>query len=125
MKTIEKNNIYLLDCIEGMQSMKNDSVDFTLTDIPYNAANRESNGLRKLDKSFADELEFSLSQFLDEVYRISKNSICIFCGKEQFSEIYAYFAGKPGTVRPIIWEKTNPSPMNGKYVYESGVLLIR
>lgn len=26
-----------------------------------------------------------------------------------------------GTVRPIVWEKSNPSPMNGQYVYLSGV----
>jgi len=26
-----------------------------------------------------------------------------------------------GTVRPIVWQKTNPSPMNGEYVYLSGV----
>lgn len=28
---------------------------------------------------------------------------------------------RKGTVRPIIWEKTNPSPMNGQYIYLSGV----
>ncbi len=38
------------DCIEVMKSMKNDSVDFTLTDIPYNKVNRQSIGFyfRKL-----------------------------------------------------------------------------
>ena len=111
------------DCIQGMRNMPNNSVDFTLTDIPYNAVNRSSYGLRKLDKGYADEMTFSLEDFLNEVYRITNNSICIFCGKEQFSEIYAFFAGKKGTVRPIIWEKTNPSPMNGKYIYLSGVEL--
>ena len=55
------------------------------------------------------------------MYRVSRNSCVIFCGKEQFSFIYDFFANKKGTVRPIIWEKTNPSPMNGQYVYLSGV----
>lgn len=119
------NMNYILneDCIQGMKKMTNNSVDFTLTDIPYNAVNRNSNGLRELDKGYADEITFSLEDFLNEVYRITKNSICIFCGKEQFSEIYAFFTGKKGTVRPIVWEKTNPSPMNGKYIYLSGVEL--
>ena len=120
---IKKNTILNMDCMSGMGNMGNNSVDFTLTDIPYDAVSRPSNGLRVLDKSYADKLTFDLSSFLDEIYRITKNSICIFCGKEQFSTIYAYFANKKGTVRPIIWEKTNPSPMNGKYVYESGVEL--
>ena len=121
MEKIEINNIYHIDCMVGMREMKADSVDFTLTDIPYNAVNRKSNGLRNLDKGDADILNFDLTSFLDELFRVTKNSICIFCGKEEFSNIYAYFASKKGTVRPIIWEKTNPSPMNGQYVYESGV----
>ena len=95
------------DCIEEMKKMGDRCVDFTLTDIPYNAVNRESNGLRNLDKGAADECTFDLAEFRDSVYRVTKNSICIFCGKEQFSAIYAYFAGKKGTVRPIVWEKSN------------------
>ena len=118
---IEINKIINGDCIDGMKQMGDNSVDFTLTDIPYNVVNRQSNGLRNLDKGFADELTFDLQEFLDNVYRVSKNSICIFCSKEQFSEIYAYFASKKGTTRPIVWEKTNPSPMNGEYVYLSGI----
>jgi len=109
------------DCIEVMQHMELNSVDFILTDIPYNAVNRASNGLRNLDKNKADILTFDLLEFLEKVYNVTKNSICIFCGKEQFSEIYGFFANKKGTVRPIIWQKSNPSPMNGQYIYLSGV----
>lgn len=109
------------DCIEVMKSMKNDSVDFTLTDIPYDEVNRKSNGLRDLDKQKADVLTFDLNVFLNEVYRITKNSICIFCGREQFSEIYSFFAKQKGTVRPIVWQKSNLSPMNGQHIYLSGV----
>ena len=119
MKTKLINN----DCIKVMKNMLQESVMFTLTDIPYNAVNRSSNGLRNLDKEEADIITFELNEFLEEVYRITSNSIVIFCGKEQFSGIYEYFASKKGTVRPIIWEKSNPSPMNGQYIYLSGVEL--
>lgn len=119
--TIETNNIYNMDCLEGMKYMKDKSIDFVLTDIPYDAVNRTSNGLRNLDKDKADIITFNLNTFLEEVYRITNNSICIFCGKEQFSDIYKFFVSKKGTTRPIIWEKSNPSPMNGQYVYLSGV----
>ncbi len=101
--------------------MENDSVDFTLTDIPYNAVNRDSNGLRNLDKEQADIMMFNMDDFLNEINRVTKNSLCVFCGKEQFSRIYEYFAKQKGTVRPIIWEKSNPSPMNGQYIYLSGI----
>ena len=109
------------DCMNVLPLMLDNSVDFTLTDIPYDVVNRKSNGLRSLDKDKADILTFELERFLEEIYRISKNSICIFCSKEQFSEVYSYFSSKKGTVRPIIWQKSNPSPMNGQYIYLSGV----
>ena len=117
------NEIINIDCMNYMKNMDDVSVNFTLTDIPYNAVNRKSNGLRNLDKSKADILTFDLSDFLEHIYRITKNSIVIFCGKEQFSQIYDFFANKKGTVRPIVWQKSNPSPMNGQYVYLSGVEL--
>ena len=119
------NNVTLYhgDCMTIMPDIADNSIDFTLTDIPYDAVNRSSNGLRNLDKGKADEITFDLNTFLEQVYRVTKNSICIFCGKEQFSTIYGFFAGKKGTVRPIVWEKSNPSPMNGQYIYLSGVEL--
>jgi DNA modification methylase len=113
--------LYNDDCIKVMSQMENMSVDFTITDIPYNVVNRDSNGLRNLDKGKADIITFNLNDFLEEIYRITKNSIVIFCSKEQFSLIYSFFASKKGTVRPIIWQKSNPSPMNGQYVYLSGI----
>lgn len=87
-----KNGIcYNTDCMKLMKKMKNDSVNLTLTDIPYDGVNRKSNGLRNLDKGNADILTFDLHQFLDEVYRITKGTIIIFCGKNQLSEIFNYF----------------------------------
>ena len=118
-------HLHCCDCLQLMQHMTDigRTVDFTITDIPYNAVNRPSNGLRNLDKGVADDETFSLSEFLPLVYEITNNSICIFCGKEQFSEIFGFFASKPGTTRPIVWQKSNPSPMNGEHIYLSGVEL--
>ena len=110
-------------CIDILKNFDNDCIDFVLTDIPYDVVSRKDNGLRNLDKDKADILTFDLEEFLEQVHRITKNSICIFCGKEQFSTIYKYFASKKGTVRPIVWQKSNPSPMNGQYIYLSGVEL--
>lgn len=120
---MEYNRIHKCDCMAFMSAMPDKSVDFTLTDIPYNAVSRASNGLRTLDKGKADILTFALDAFLGQVLRVTGNSLVIFCGKEQFSPIYAFFAGQKGTVRPIVWEKTNPSPMNGQHIYLSGVEL--
>lgn len=122
---MEYNSIFNEDCIEYMKTLSNNAVNMTFTDIPYGAVNRDSNGLRILDKSKADIMTFDLDIFLAEVYRITSSTIVIFCGKEQLSEIFNFFAQKQkqkkGTVRQLIWQKTNPSPMNGQYVYLSGI----
>ena len=81
------NKIINNDCMIEMKCMNDDSVDFTLTDIPYNEVSRNNHGLRNLNKGNADILTFDLTNFLNEIYRITRNSICIFCGREQFSEI--------------------------------------
>lgn len=121
----EINTFNNIDCIEYMKTLPNNSVDMTLTDIPYGEVSRETNGLTNLKSldnlGAADRKTFDEIKFCEEVYRITKNSICIFCGREQFSTIFQFFKDKKGTVRPIVWEKTNPVPSNGKYVYLSGV----
>ena len=113
------------DCIKVMQSLDDNIINFTLTDIPYDSVNRSSNGLRNLDKGNADILTFDLYNFLDELYRITKGTIIIFCGMNQVSNIFNYFDNyakqHKGTVRQLIWKKTNPSPMNGDYIYLSGI----
>lgn len=113
------------DCINVINKLGDSSVDLTLTDIPYDMVNRSSNGLRKLDKGKADIITFNLNEFLNQIYRCTKSTIIIFCGINQVSEIYKFFAEKQkknkGTVRQIVWEKSNPSPMNGEYIYLSGI----
>ena len=109
------------DCIKELDNVPNGRL--LLTDIPYGEVNRKSNGLRNLDKEYADEETFDLYDFLKIIYEKS-DIFVIFCGNEQYSEIYRFFSGKQkehkGTVRQIIWAKTNPSTMNGEYVYLSG-----
>ena len=103
--------------MEYMKTMPGECVDLTLTDIPYGEVNRDSNGLRTLDKEAADVMTFDMQEFLTELYRVTKGTIIIFCGKEQLSEIHKFFSDKQkkgkGTVRQLIWQKSNPSPMNG------------
>ena len=119
------NTVYNCDCMEFMNTIPKNSVDLTLTDIPYGEVNRADNGLRNLSVGDADIVRFNLQSFLEKVYDITKSTIIIFCGKEQFSEIHKFFADKQaqkkGTVRQLIWEKTNPSVMNGQYIYLSGI----
>ena len=122
---MNKCEIYNTDCIEFMKKMTKGSVNCILTDIPYGEVSRANNGLSQMknsDKGAADTTTFNLDEFLPLVDKVASDNIIIFCGKGQFSTIYNYFAEKPaGTVRQLIWKKTNPVPSNGKYVYLSGI----
>lgn len=118
---METDKIYHADCMAHLPTMAKDSVDLTLTDIPYGEVNRYKGKLRSLDKGAADVMTFDLTQFLSEVYRITKGTAIIFCGQQQVSEIVSFFAKKKGTVRQIIWEKTNPAPLAGQHIYLSGI----
>lgn len=113
--------LYNDDCLNIMKQFDDKSIELCVTDIPYGEVNRKSNGLRNLDKHKADEITFQLSDFLSELNRIIFGSIYIFCGTEQVSEIRKTLIEYGFSTRLIIWEKTNPSPMNGQYIWLSGV----
>ena len=124
MKDVITENYKLLhgDCLERMKEIPDGSVDLILTDIPYDGVNRGSNGLRKLDKGKADVITFDIHEFLKEIDRICSGTIIIFCAKNQLSDVFNYFENnKSGTVRQLVWQKSNPSPMNGQYIYLSGI----
>lgn len=114
-------NLILADCIETMNNMENNAVNLLLTDIPYDSVSRKSNGLRNLDKGIADISTFNLSNFVNEAIRVTSGSGYIFCGWEQISEIVSIIKQNNLSVRLCCWNKTNPSPMNGQYIWLSGV----
>lgn len=127
---MEVNQVFNIDCMEYMKTLPNNSVDLTLTDIPYGECTREGGSIydgrnTSADKGMADVLTFDIEEFLKEVYRITKSTIIVFCGRGQLSTISRFFdekqKKKQGTPRQLIWEKTNPAPFNGQYVYLSGV----
>ena len=115
------NKVIEGDCLEVMKDIPDKSIDLVLTDIPYDMVNRKSQGLRKLDKGDADVANFSLEELLGEFMRITKGSLYVFCGFGQISKIALTFKDNQINPRLIIWEKVNPSPMNGDVTWLSGI----
>jgi site-specific DNA-methyltransferase (adenine-specific) len=109
------------DCIEEMRKLERKSIPLILTDIPYDVVNRESSGIRNFDKGNADTLEFDLQDFLFECNRLCSGSIYIFCSSEQVSNIRKTLIKYDLTTRHCIWNKTNPSPVNGQYLWLSSI----
>lgn len=116
-----ENTIIHGGCLEVMVLIPDKSIDMILTDIPYNEVSRLSNGLRNLNKGNADILGFDLYGFLKECVRILKGSIYIFCGIEQVSFIRKTLVECKMSTRHCVWEKTNPSPMNGQHIWLSSI----
>ena len=100
--------LYNGDCLKIMEGIKDKSIDLILTDVPYGEVNRKSNGLRNLDKGKADILTFNLDVFIDNLCRISKGSIYVFCGTEQVSNIRARMVLNKLSTRLCIWQKNKP-----------------
>ena len=119
--TMDINKIYNRDCIEALKEIANNSVDLVLTDIPYGKVNRESNGLRDLDKGKADIVTFDVEELTKTLCDKTKGSIYMFCATEQLSTIRKTMVEKGLSTRLIIWEKTCPDPLNGDHIWLSGI----
>lgn len=117
------NKITHADCMDVLKELPDSCVDLVLTDIPYNEVNRDSNGLRNLDMDVADVFDIELDELLGQLTRVNKTngSIYIFCGINQISPIREFLLKKKYSTRLMIWEKTNPSPMNGETIWLSGI----
>ena len=120
---MELNKIYNEDCLVGMKKIPRGGVNCIITDIPYNECNRQSNGLRKLDKDKADVGDFDIIDLTKNLCDKTKGSIYMFCGINQVSTIRKTMMNEGLSTRIIVWEKTNPSPMNGNKIWLSGIEL--
>ena len=107
------------DAVEYLKGLADNSVTLTIADIPYDVINREG-GIRNMDKGDADVLTFDLTDFVNEIMRVTSGSIYIFCSSEQVSGIRSQLDAKL-TTRHCIWEKTNPSPMHGQRFWLSSI----
>ena len=104
-----------------MRDLPDFSVDMILCDLPYGEVSQKSVGLRMLDRGNADRCEIDLEAVAGEFDRICRGSIYAFCGTEQISALVGYFRQNGMTTRVGVWEKTNPSPMNGSRLWVSGL----
>ena len=112
---------YNADCFDVFKEIPDGCVDMVLCDIPYGEVSQKSAGLRKLDRGKADRCEIDLAAMVEHFVRLCSNSYYVFCGTEQISALVSEFRRHGKTCRVGVWEKTNPSPMNGSRLWLSGL----
>jgi site-specific DNA-methyltransferase (adenine-specific) len=110
--------LYHGDCMDILTIL--DKVDAVITDPPYGEVNRKNSGLRNLDRGVADIADFNLSE-LASLLAKHGSSVYVWCGIEQISELRSAMVNLGMSTRLCIWEKTNPSPMNGQHLWLSSI----
>jgi len=118
-----RHDLYLGDCNNIMDLLKESSVDVILVDPPYNTANKNTKvlkGRKELSKDFGSWDYFGDSQYLEftkdwitKAVKVLKQSgnFLVFCKLEYVSDIRRIYE-RLGLVHhaTIIWHKTNPAP---------------
>lgn len=113
------NKVFNIDCIEFMKNT-DFYCDHIITDIPYDVVSRKTGGIRVFDKKDADVLNFNLKLFCSLIKTKVKGNVIIFCSSEQLTDLYENL-GDDFFVKIGIWEKKNPSPVNGQHFWLSGI----
>jgi len=99
------------DCIEIMKDIPDKSIDLVLTDIPYNIS-QIGNGLRNLDYGSWDYQKGYEDIWINEIERVAKSTIIVFCHKKQFSILLNFLEDREFLTRTIVWHKPNPTVIN-------------
>lgn len=115
------------DSHELIKSIPNNSVDFILTDPPYNLAQHSTGNIPLAGRSAMnndlapwDLIEFKPEEWIDEFLRILKpnGNLFIFTSYNQIGKWYELLDHKFDATNFMVWHKTNPAPK----VFKAGFL---
>lgn len=119
---LELNRIYNGDMLEVCKNIEDKSIDLVLTDIPFNIS-QKSAGLRRLDYGDWDKQYGMEEAWVNEMIRVTGGSLIIFCGMEQFSNIFLKFKAEKLITRSLVWHRTNPNVINCDKMYVESLSL--
>ena len=125
---LKTNEIYNMDCMEGLKLLDDNSVDLVIIDPPYLL------NLNKVKKptnmnNYANELlnlknGFDLKVLDILIKKKKKINIYIYCCKRQVKDLLNYFSDKNCNHEILTWHKLNPSPLiNNNYLPDTEYIL--
>lgn len=125
---LKTNEIYNMDCVEGLKLLDDHSVDLVIIDPPYLL---NINKVKKPTKfnNYANELlnlkeGFNLEVLDILIQKMKKINIYIYCSKRQVKDILNYFSNKNCNHEILTWHKLNPSPLtNNNYLPDTEYIL--
>lgn len=95
---MEINKVHCGDSFELIKTMKDKSVDITITDPPY-GINFQSNHRKEKHKVIEGDDKFPV-EFLEDIFRVTKKAVYVFCRWDNLKDL-----PKPKSV--IVWVKNN------------------
>ena len=127
---IELDRIYNMDCMGGVKSIPDGTIDLIVTDPPYLIETQGGGIYAQEDKQYVKELndikDGFRTEILDELCRVMKRiNIYLFCSQKQIIPLTDYFVTKRGCNWNLLcWHKDNPVPACGnKYLTDTEYLL--
>jgi|SRR5690625_871339 len=127
---MELNNVYNMDCVEGMQQMEDASVDLIIADPPYVIA-REGNfhTMNRAGTDFGEwDYDFDNEPYLTESYRLLKpgGSLLTFNDFKKATTVYDITEKLGFEYKDtLVWKKTNPIPRNRDRRYVPDVEMVQ
>ena len=125
---LKTNEIYNIDCMEGLKLIDDNSIDLVIIDPPYllninnvknfSNMNRYANDLLNLKDGF----DLKVLDLL--IQKMKKINIYIYCSKRQVKDLLNYFSNKNCNHEILTWHKQNPSPLiNNNYLPDTEYIL--
>lgn len=108
----EINKIYNMDCLEGLEQMKDNEFDVAFTSPPYNRIRNDT--YAHYDDTKSDYYEW-IVKITDHLLRVCKKRVIVNIQANHFNktDVYKYIGNYAEQMEGIIiWEKTNPQPAN-------------
>ena len=124
------------DCLEGMKTLADNSIDLIVTDPPYDIGSINGGGsvntVKKLNKSLQDLRKadlikgYDIVAFGEEALRVMNEiNIYFWCNKKQIPTYFDFYVNKHKCTFDILaWHKTNALPTySNKYLSDTEYLL--
>lgn len=118
---LKTNEIYNIDCMEGVQLLDDKSIDLVVMDPPYLLNLQKTKNTTSIN-NYANELldlkdGFDLKILDLLIPKMKKINMYIYCSKRQIKQLLEYFMNKGCNYELLTWHKQNPSPLtNNNYL---------
>jgi DNA modification methylase len=120
------DEIYCMDCLEGLSKIESRSVQLVIADPPYelqqhNGAGAFGRANREYHQGI-DHLQSGISDLvLYEMLRVCQHpNMYVFCSKDQLPQLLKFALDNKLSYDLLTWHKTNPVPTcNNKYLSDT------